>query len=202
MTILLRTTLTSVVLTGCLTALLSAQHRSINPHLRETPRDVRDGFWISFGVGAGRESFRFFDDPAGYSPEVTGPTFYLKMGGTPSQHWTLGGEAFAWRDDYVNGNEMLSSLMLIAQWYPSTESGLFLKGGAGLAYSYIEDTSAPGYVIADKEGGLAGVLGAGYEIRIGRNVSLAPTIDVHLQSYGRSNVNERVVNLGLGVTFH
>ena len=37
---------------------------------------------MTFGLGAGRESFRFSNVPGGYSNEITKPSFWLAAGGT------------------------------------------------------------------------------------------------------------------------
>ena len=52
--------------------------------------------------------------------------------------------------------------------------------------------------------GFAGLLGAGYELRLGRRIYLNPTVDLVGHSYsGRlgGGYNERLVNFGLGVLF-
>jgi hypothetical protein len=52
--------------------------------------------------------------------------------------------------------------------------------------------------------GWAGRVGAGYEIRVSRDVFVAPTVQVLLASFsGRSfaTYRERVVNVGLSVVF-
>ena len=157
---------------------LSAQHpapRGIREVSGHSPGRFRDGLWLSLSLGAGQESYRYHGDPAGYNPEVTGPTFSLKMGGTPSQHWTLGGEAFGWAYHYQGGTETLTSLMVIAQWYPDAQGGFFIKGGAGVTGSFFDQNAGPGLVLSSREGGVGAVVGAGYEFRIGRNISLAPT---------------------------
>ena len=48
--------------------------------------------------------------------------------------------------------------------------------------------------------GFGGVIGVGYDWRIGKNTSLVPTIDLYLQDY--NNFRVRIVNFGIGVMFH
>lgn len=181
---------------------LAAQHR--HPSLREVPHNYRDGFWIALGVGAGSESFRYRNDPAGYSRDITAPSFSLRVGGTPSQSWLLGAELFAWVNgrDYNADQEALSSALLIAQLYPASRGSFYLKGGVGVAGSYFRSYAGPGNIVATEEAGVATVLGAGLDLRVGRNVSLTPSVDLHYQFYDRSDLTERIVTLGLGVTFH
>jgi hypothetical protein len=176
-------------------------------HLREVSRNYRDGFWLGLSVGAGNESFRYENDPAGYSNDITAPTFSLRLGGTPSQHWLLGAELFAWIDGDLNDyydeySNVLSSAMMIAHFYPISRGGLYLKGGVGVAGNYVRTISPSGFIIKDEETGLATVFGAGLDLRVGRNVSITPTLDVHHQFFNRIDVRERIVSLGVGVTFH
>jgi hypothetical protein len=52
--------------------------------------------------------------------------------------------------------------------------------------------------------GFAGLIGAGYELRLGRRFYLNPTVDMVGHSYngpGDFKYNERLVNFGLGVLF-
>jgi hypothetical protein len=175
--------------------------------LREVSRNYRDGFWLALSVGAGNESFRFDDDPAGYSDDITAPTFSLRLGGTPSRNWLLGAELFAWMDGdlydhYDEYSNVLSSAMMIAQFYPSARGGLYLKGGVGVAGNYIRTVNPAGFAVRDEESGLATVFGAGLDLRIGRTVSITPTVDVHHQFFNRADLRERIVSFGIGVTFH
>ncbi|MGE0352893.1 MAG: hypothetical protein AB7I33_01895 [Gemmatimonadales bacterium] len=196
-----RTLITAAALLLVFPMPAQAQHRRSG--IREVSRNYRDGAWFAFGIGRGEESYRFTDVPDNYSTEVSAPTLSLRLGGTPSQHWTLGGELFAWFHDLPDrSSETLGSAMFIAQFYPASRAGLFLKGGAGFAGAYMETEVSPNVVITGEEGGFATVLGVGYDIRVGRNVSITPTLDWHHQFYDRSDVRERIVSLGVGVTFH
>jgi hypothetical protein len=178
------------------------------PHgLRDVTPKYRDGFWLAFALGTGNESFRFENDRAGYSNEITAPTFSLRMGGTPSQHWLLGVEFFAWFDgdlsNYfdVNSNT-LSSGLVIAQFYPFSRFGLYVKGGVGVAGNFLRTVAPSGLIVTDIESGLATDFGAGFDLRVGRNVSITPTIDVHYQFLNRIEIRERIVSVGVGLTFH
>ncbi len=175
--------------------------------LREVTRNYRDGFWLGLSVGAGEESFRYENAPGGYSNDITAPTFSLRLGGTPSQRWLLGAELFAWmdgdfNDTYDDYSNVLSSAMMIAQFYPLTRGGLYFKGGVGVAGNYLRTVSPAGYIVKDETSGLATVFGAGLDLRVGRNVSITPSLDVHHQFFHRADLRERIVSLSAGVTFH
>jgi hypothetical protein len=201
----LRVLLASGVLAATMAFPATAQ-RHHGSRLKEIPHNYRDGFWLGFSVGAGNEAFRFEND-RGYSEDITAPTFSLRIGGTPSQSWLLGAEVFAWMDGDLNDyhdeyKNVLSSAMMIAQFYPFRDGGLYAKGGVGVAGNYIRTISPSGFVVSDEESGLATVFGAGLDLRVGRSVSITPTIDVHHQFFNRSDVRERIVSVGVGLTFH
>jgi hypothetical protein len=173
---------------------------------QETPRGLvevhesgRQGFWGALGIGAGGEAFDLRDG-LGYSGELYRPTVSLRLGGTPSQHLRLGGEILGWINDQGSRTESLTSLLFIAQLYPATSTGLYLKGGLGLGRNEVDFDRAFG--VGDT--GFAGLLGAGWEVGVGRRVYLTPAIDLVEHRYtgrGGDRYRERMVNFGMGVLF-
>ena len=159
----------------------------------------RAGFWAGLSLGAGGEAFDLRDG-LGYSEELYRPTVSLRLGGTVSQSLRLGGEALAWVNDRDHAVESLTSLLFIGQLYPITSTGLYLKGGLGIGRNAIEFDD--GGSIGDT--GFAGLLGAGWEVRVGRRWYLNPSIDVAEHRYtgrGSERYRERLVNFGLGILF-
>jgi hypothetical protein len=173
---------------------------------QETPRGLvevrgggRAGFWGALGLGAGGESFDLRDG-AGYATPLYRPTVSLRLGGTVSQQLRLGGEILAWIDDQGDRTETLSSFLFITQFYPLTEAGLYLKGGLGLGRNEVDFDD--GFGVGDT--GFAGLLGTGWEVRVGRRIYLNPVIDLVQHAYtgrGGDRYRERLVNLGFGVLF-
>jgi hypothetical protein len=159
----------------------------------------RGGFWLGFGLGAGGETFDLRDG-LGYSDELYGPTVSLRLGGTPSQQLRLGGEVLAWFNDEGVAVQSLTSVLFVGQLYPIRTTGLYLKGGVGLGRSALDFED--GYVVDDT--GIAGLLGAGWEVRVGRRLYLNPAVDLVEHRYGGrgdDSYRERLVNLGIGVLF-
>ena len=159
----------------------------------------RAGFWGGLSFGAGGEAFDLRDG-LGYSEQLYRPTVSLRLGGTVSQHLRLGGEALAWINDRDHAVESLTSFLFIGQLYPITSTGLYFKGGIGIGRNAIEFDD--GGDIGDT--GFAGLLGAGWELRVGRRWYLNPSCDVAEHRYtGRGNerYRERLVNFGLGILF-
>jgi hypothetical protein len=159
----------------------------------------RHGFWGALGVGAGGEAFDLRDG-AGYSDELYRPTISLRLGGTPNRYVRLGGEIQGWIDDQGSRTESLTSVLFITQFYPASATGLYLKGGLGLGRSEVDFDD--GFGIGDT--GFAGLLGAGWEVRVGRRLYLNPAVDLIQHRYtgrGGDRYRERIVNFGIGVLF-
>ena len=176
-----------------------------------TPSSDRHGFWVSFGLGAGTESSRL-EPETSYTSGLTKPSFSLRVGGTVNPNLRLGAELTGWADRRYdsqfqeNVTSYLGGLMLIGQFYPSRKAGLFLKGGAGLTRSgeAIEGPSSDLH-----EDGFGWTAGAGYEIKLGRSLSITPSVDL-LQH--RSQIrdtegvllpafHDRVAMIGVALTF-
>jgi hypothetical protein len=159
----------------------------------------RAGFWGGLSLGAGGEAFDLRDG-AGYSEELYRPTISLRLGGTVSPSLRLGGEVLAWINERDFETESLTSVLFIGQLYPITSTGLYLKGGLGLGRNAVEFDG--GGDVGDT--GFAGLLGAGWEIRLGRRWYLNPSFDIVEHRYtgrGEERYRERLVNFGLGVLF-
>ncbi len=172
-------------------------------------KGTRGGFFITGGIGAGREQFKFSGEDD-YSESLTSPTLTLRFGGTPSPRVRLGVELFGWSGD---GEE--TSLNVIdpytdtfgtatgtIQFYPFPSDGLWIKGGAGYARSErnYDDPQLRDAV----ENGFAWSVGAGYEFPLSRSISIGPSVQLQQGSFSQRNeptLHERVLNIGVEVTF-
>lgn len=172
-----------------------------------TPREGRHGFWINLGVGAGTESYRFADQDD-YTEGLTKPAFSIRLGGTVNPSLRIGAEVTGWADTrYDEGDrvtEYLGGLLLIGQYYPSRDLGLFVKGGGGFSRSGV-DVAGP---FDTHEDGFAWTAGLGYEIRLSRTLYLTPTVDL-LQHRSQQRdtdgsklpaLHERLLTLGVALT--
>jgi Outer membrane protein beta-barrel domain len=174
---------------------------------QQTPRGLvevheggRGGFWGGLSIGAGGEAFDLRDG-LGYSDELYRPTVSLRLGGTVGQHLRLGGEVLAWINDHDDVTESLSSLLFITQFYPARSAGFYFKGGLGIGRNEIDFQD--GFAnLGDT--GFAGLLGAGWEVRLGRRFYLNPAVDLVEHRYtgrGVDRYRERLINFGVGVLF-
>ena len=165
----------------------------------------RDGFWIGFGLGYGWANVKC--DNCIDSSSVGGVTGFLKLGGTPSRNVLIGGAINVWGHSDGTGNtETMTNVTASVYLYPETKSGFFVTGGLGFSNYYVNsDPSFDGT-------GWGFTAGAGYDIRVGRDVSLTPVVNFvygGVGDVGESGVGtvatgwrQRAIDFGLGVTFH
>lgn len=149
---------------------------------------VRNGFWIGFGLGYG--SFGIEDcDGCGREGGFAGN---FRLGGSLGDRWLLGFESNGWIEEEFDTSILVSSSTATVYFYPVASGGLHLKGGLGLAHLDVEDVG--------DETGLGVLLGAGYDVRIGRNTSLVPFAGWTFGDFEGGSTN--VLHFGIGFTFH
>ena len=166
---------------------------------------IRKGFWIAFGFGYGSANLSC-DSLLCSGGSEGGGTGHIRLGGTLNEQLLLGGDISGWAKEESGATQAVGNVSFIAQYYPMKQSGLFLKGGAGFSSIMLEG----GGRTADGESfGLSA--GVGYDIRVGRNISITPIADFlfggsrDLQVDGvtqTAGVSTTTLSVGLGVTFH
>ncbi len=174
------------------------------PLLAQRP-NTREGFWIGFGFGWGSVGA---DCQSCGTDRTGGGSGYLRLGGTLSPVLQLGGESNGWVHSSGGVDETVAFASFIASIYPSATGAFFLKVGlGGMNYRFNDGTTeitstAP-----------SGSLGAGYDIRAGRNFSLTPFVNALATSAVTFKVNGvkvpsgldlklNLAQLGLGLTWH
>ncbi|HXV90954.1 MAG TPA: outer membrane beta-barrel protein [Gemmatimonadales bacterium] len=164
---------------------------------------TRQGFWIAFGLGYGSADVTC-DNCTG--SREGGGVGHVRLGGTLNQKLLLGGDITGWTKEEGGATVSLGSVSFIAQYYPMEQGGLFVKGGAGFSTIMLE---AGGDNASGESFGLSA--GVGYDIRVGRNISITPIADFlfggsrDIQYNGATivpGVGMNVFTVGLGVTFH
>jgi len=136
-----------------------------------------EGFWISFGFGAGTA----FGDDAFDGDSKFGGAGFLRMGGSPSQQLLIGGEFIGWGTDKDNVRIGRGAMMFTTMYYPSPKGGFYLKGSAGFAGRSAERTVNIGgneaIIKEDEKGGIGLGAGLGYDIQLARNFFITPALD-------------------------
>ena len=144
---------------------------------------TRQGFWIGGGLGYGSLGCDGCD-------RVGAPSGYFKLGGTLRQNILLGVETNGWTKSELGNRLTMGNVSGAVYWYPMT-NGMFVKAGAG--YSVLDSG------IASTSGfGLLG--GVGYDVRVGRNLSITPVANWFRGSFDGGSAN--VLQIGMGVTSH
>jgi hypothetical protein len=164
---------------------------SVSAQGAESPQ-AHHGFWLSGGLGGGWTSHG-----------GGGGGAYIRLGGTLSQNFVIGGEAIGWGRDTNGGTVSRGNAVFDVLYYPSTTSGGFLKAGVGFANFTREFPDPFGGTFSSDRQGAGAVLGAGWDIRLGGgNLYLTPNVDVLLQGYDNLKQVDAVYLFTLGIGFH
>jgi hypothetical protein len=169
---------------------------------------IRDGFTVSVGVGAGSAGVTCTD--CGTDRE-TAPALYLRLGGAVRSNLILAGEINGWSKSTKDAGDAarvtVSTVNAIAQWYPDPTGGFFVDGGLGIGAMKVE-IKTPGLpTLSDNTTGLGYQVGTGYDIRVGKNFSITPYATFFGTAGGKTEsskekIDANVAQIGLGVTWH
>lgn len=150
----------------------------------------RRGFWFNLGLGYGYLCSKDCDGAEG------GFSGNLAVGGTLTPRFLLGVGTTGWIKSEQGTTTTVGTLDARLRFYPSTTGNFFLTGGVGVG-SISLDVSGYG---SDAETGLGLMLGLGYDLRVGRNVSVTPFWNGF--AIQTSNADANVGQIGVGITVH
>ena len=153
---------------------------------------AREGFWISLGLGAGSLGC---DD---CSDRVTSLSGNLSLGATAGRQFLVGAFLNGWAKQQDDVTISVGTLTAGVRWYPEVTSGFFLTGGLGI--STIEGTLGGAGAVSVSVSGSGAMLGLGWDIPIGRSVSVTPFLNgvgVSIDGFG-ANFSQ----FGIGITWH
>jgi hypothetical protein len=136
---------------------------------------TREGFWFNAGLGIGS-----------LGCEDCGERENGLSGGV-----LLGVGTTGWAKSEAGETLTVGTLDARLRFYPARKSGFFVTGGLGLGAIRFAGES---------EYGLGLVLGVGWDIRVGRNVSLTPFYNGFAMRSDLADAN--VGQLGIGITIH
>jgi len=166
----------------------------------------RQGFWISLGGGVGSAIVKCDDCEGGREISGVGS---LRLGGTLNDRLLLGGEVNLWSKEQSGTTVKLYDMLATLTIYPRPSSGFFFKAGAGVSFLDSEVINFARFFTFDLGTGVGLLAGAGYDLRVRRNVSITPAVSFW---YGRrgggrlgelvGNWSHNVVDFTIGVTFH
>lgn len=134
----------------------------------------------------------------------------FKLGGTLSDKVLLGVESNGWIKEQEGITLTLGSFTGTVTFYPQASSGFFLKGGVGLSY-ISTDFSEGSFSVSVSKTGWGVLAGVGYDLRVGRNISLTPAVNYYYGKPGDLDFegetvlggwSQDVVSFEIGITFH
>jgi hypothetical protein len=170
--------------------LIAAMGLSSTPALGQANPQTRQGFWFNVGLGAGSLGCEDCDT------RTNGLSGQLSLGGTISPRFLLGVASNGWTKSEDGATLTMGSLTAAFRFYPSTTGGFYLTGGLGVATL---DLGISGFGSAS-ETGIGAMLGLGYDIRLGQNVSLTPFWNGIGGAF--DGVNANFGQIGVGFTWH
>jgi hypothetical protein len=167
-----------------------ANTRTPQQQQKEGGKHSRQGFWFNVGLGYGSFGCRDCNDRTG---SVSGG---LALGGAVSQKVLLGVGTNGWSKSEDGATLTVSTLAAVIRFYPSATGGFFLLGGLGVG-AVRGEISGLG---SETQTGLGALVGLGWDIRVGRNVSLTPFWNGFAAD--TEDVDANVGQIGLGLTVH
>ncbi len=153
-------------------------------------RHLRRGFWFSGGLGYGSLGCQDCGSREG------GLSGGIQLGGTLSQKVLLGGATSGWTKEEGAATLTVGTVVAMIRFYPSSTGGLFLLGGLGVGSIYAK---VDGFG-ENTETGAGALLGLGWDLRVGDNVSMTPFWNGF--AVQNSDVDANVGQIGLSVTLH
>jgi hypothetical protein len=164
---------------------------------------VRDGFWIGAGLGVGSVGFdcSFCNDE-----RESGVSGNIRLGGTLNQRVQLGAMLAGWDKSQANLDGQVGGVHGVVVFYPSETGGFWLQAGLGAMSFELDDG-----IDVLKSSSFSFTAGLGYDIRVGRNVSLAPYFHAMGSGGGGTEINgidfdfdlnPNLAQIGLAVTIH
>lgn len=158
----------------------------------------RDSWYIGFGVGIGSGGYTLGSDHVAFKDHVGSAdgiplAMNFKVGGTLSPRLLLGFDLTGvgqqgttnMAGGKVTSTIQVTNLDLMATFFP-WETGLYLRGGGGLAALAYRDSAAGFLVGSGTRTGVGAVVGVGYAFWLGKSFNLTAGVDLSGQAYGSS----------------
>src|SRR5216684_1441934 len=140
----------------------------------------RSGFW--FGAGGGYGSANVSCKDCGKGSRESSGVGYVRGGWNLNPQTRIGIEYDIWMkkqaiETRVEGTVNLSNVSGTVSYYPSPTANFFVKGGAGASLGGTEFNVQGSKISADPGKGFGVIVGAGYDLRVGRRWSVTPAVD-------------------------
>lgn len=144
---------------------------------------VRSGVTVSLGIGGGPGSL--LCDVACTTKDQGALSGYLRAGAPVSPHLVLAGEVNSWSHvDQTRERVTIRYAGPVLLLYPSLTRGFFLKGGAGLGMTKLDD----GVDRVDSRG-FAYQVGVGYDVALVDALAVTPYLTYYRSVHARARLN-------------
>lgn len=180
---MLRSRIGAVLTALLLSTLLASTATAQNKHERK-------GFWFNIGLGYGSLGC---DDCTERMGSLSGQ---VGLGGALSQNVSLGVMSNGWTKTENGASLTTGTLTAAVRLYPSKTGGFFILAGLGLGTT---SASIAGYG-SGSQTGTGALVGIGWDLRVGKSVSLTPYWNGFATRYDGGDTN--VGQIGLGLTVH
>ena len=170
-------------------AATSQQPKVVTPITAARSSLGRDGFWFSAGLGYGSWGCDNCSD------RVTGGSGGLSAGVTMNDRVLVGGGTTGFYRRVDGATLTAGTYDFRIRFYPARTSGFFVNGGFGLGQITVHDAFH-----SDTEWGVGAMVGVGWDVRVGKNVSLSPFWNG--SGLSTKSLNANFGQFGLGVTIH
>ena len=167
----------------------SQQPKVVTPITAARSSLGRDGFWFSAGLGYGSWGCDNCSD------RVTGGSGGLSAGVTMNDRVLVGGGTTGFYRRVDGATLTAGTYDFRIRFYPARTSGFFVNGGFGLGQITVHDAFN-----SDTEWGVGAMVGVGWDLRVGKNVSLSPFWSG--SGISTKSLNANFGQFGLGVTIH
>jgi hypothetical protein len=111
----------------------------------------------------------------------------------------LGGELIGWGRTDGNLTVSRGNANFTVMYYPSVQTGVYLKGGLGIA-SFTSMLEIGNTTTTTTNSGFGGTAGIGWDVRVARNFFLTPGVDFLYQRV--TDTDNTILLLTFGVTWH
>ena len=172
---------------------------------------VRKGFWANLGFGLDNVAWQCDGCP---KRSQGSRSLVLRVGWTLNKKALLGvelnGSVIGQTPSFDSLDQQVRARVatIAASWYPSAAGGLFLKAGVGRSWWYNREQGTS----TNAESAASAILvGAGYDLRVGRMISITPMLTLwgslkadlkDGSTTDATNFRNTVAAFQVGATFH
>ena len=141
----------------------------------------RPGWWAEAAGGYG---YLRVGNASNEVQRATGTSWYFRVGHQLAHNVSLGLEATTLRTSGDTANAYVNGLLGIVVFNPWSHLPLFFHGGLGLSDGKVVVSIPTNQKFQAQGTGVGLTFGAAYDIRVGRNFAISPSVQTHISALG------------------